>query len=159
KSTLTKREKRMLRWHMKFSANSGQEYISQLRGLGAQLAIPVSEGPPPVYKIVENKDLRPGAKLVDKDLATIQQIYWIDDDPKSVQDVLTYLGLRGYRPSRFVAFLPQKLEGELFNMERNHVEKKLRRAFDEDKIDETQFRVVNAGGSWKPELIGVSMRP
>ena len=58
KATLSKREKRMLRWHMRFTANSGPEYLAQLRGLGAILAFPVTEGADPQYKVV--RDLRRG---------------------------------------------------------------------------------------------------
>ena len=54
KSKLNDREKRMLRWHMRFTANSGQEYLDQLRGLGAILAVPVVERPEPQYKVIRN---------------------------------------------------------------------------------------------------------
>src|SRR5262249_55740028 len=43
RATLNQREKRMLRWHMRFTANSGPEYLNQLAGLGAILAIPINE--------------------------------------------------------------------------------------------------------------------
>ena len=44
----------MLRWHMRFTANTGQEYLAQLRGLGAILAIPVKEQPAVEYKVVRD---------------------------------------------------------------------------------------------------------
>ena len=70
---LSEREKRMLRWHMKFSASNGPEYLAQLHGLGAILAIPVTEekGKDLIYKVI--RDLRPGkGVLKDDDLSKIQ---------------------------------------------------------------------------------------
>jgi hypothetical protein len=156
KASLNKREKRMLRWHMRFTANTGPEYLEQLRQLGAILAFPVTEGREPKYKVV--RDLKPGGKLLDEDLSKIQRIYWIDDKPRSVMDITRALGVRLPRlPARFVAFMPEELEQHLFEMERNYVEKVLKRKFDEDKIDETEFRVVHAPKGYRPELIRVTM--
>ena len=159
KAKLTQREKRMLRWHMKFTANSGPEYVNQLHSLGAILAIPVKEprGGEPDYRVVRDLRRRP-AKLEKEDLSQIQRIYWIDDKPQSVVDVMMTLGIR-FRPSRFVAFMPHELEQRLFEMERHHVEKVLRRTFDEDKIDETTFRVVPRGRGFEPVLEKVMMHP
>ena len=61
-------------------------------------------------------------------------------------------------PARFVAFMPEKLEEQLFAMERRYVEKVMRQPFIEDRINETEFRVVPVGGGYRPELIRVSMR-
>jgi hypothetical protein len=155
KATLTQREKRMLRWHMRFTANNGREYVEQLRALGAILAFPTREGADPDYKLV--RDLHPKAKLLSEDLSNIQRIYWIDDKPRSVNDVCQYLGLN-IRPSRFVAFMPEELEADLYRMERNYVEKVLRRKFDEELIDETNFVVVFKGGKYRPELLNVQLR-
>jgi len=158
KATLNKREKRMLRWHMRFTANSGDSYLAQLRGLGAILAFPTNDGPDPSYKIVRNLH-RGKARLVEEDMSKIHRIYWIDDKPQSVSDVVTALGLNlpGV-PSRFVAFMPEKLESELFGMERRYVERVLRQPFNEDRIEETVFRVVPTASGFKPELIKVTMR-
>jgi hypothetical protein len=161
KATLTKREKRMLRWHMRFTAHTGPEYLAQLRGLGAILAFPVVDGPNPVFKVVE--DLRPGAQLIDKDVREYQRIYWIDDKPRSVIDIMAALKIQlPQTPGRFVAFMPESLERKLFDMERRYVERVLRKAWNEgteDLIDETTFRVVlGPGGRYQPELISVSMR-
>lgn len=153
KATLTQRERRMLRWHMRFTANTGTEYVSQLRDLGAILAFPVGDD----YKIV--RDLRPPAKLETEDLSKIQRIYWIDDKQKSVDDVLFALKLQvPGRPGRFVAFMPEDLEKRLFEMERSYVVNVLRKPFDEERIGETTFRVVFKGGRFQPELQQVSLR-
>jgi len=157
KASLSKREKRMLRWHMQFTANTGPEYLSQLRGLGAVLAFPVTEGPDPQYKVVEN--LVRGGKLLDKDVSEYHRIYWIDDKPTSVRDIISALGLTLPRvPSRFVAFMSESLEKQLFDMERAYVERVLKREFNEELIDETHFRVVKTGRGYRPELIRVTVR-
>ena len=159
KATLNQRERRMLRWHMKFEARNGPEYLAQLRGLGAVLAFPVGDGAEPTYKVVHN--LTPGrAKLESDDLSKIQKIYWIDDKPNSVRDILAALGLNVRPlPSKFVAFMPQKLEDDLFAQERRYVENVLRKDFKEDKIEETIFRAVPAGRGYRAELISVAMKP
>jgi hypothetical protein len=158
KATLNKREKRMLRWHMRFTASTGSEYLAQLRSLGAILAFPVREGDDPQFKVVH--DLRPGAPLLDEDVSRIQRIYWIDDNPRSVRDVLGALGHPNLRPppGRLVAFMPEELESKLFAMERKYVEDVLRKPFDENRIEETNFRVVRGAGGWRPELVHVRMR-
>lgn len=158
KATLGKRERRMLRWHMRFTAASGPEYLAQLRGLGAILAFPVKEdGPEPVFQVV--RDLRPGATLLSEDVARLNRIYWIDDKPASVRDILAALSIRLPRmPSRFVALMPESLEKKLYDLERGYVERVLRVPFDEDKIDETTFRVVQTPRGYQPELISVSLR-
>jgi len=152
--TLTKREKRMLRWHMIFTANSGPEYVAQMRALGAVLAFPVG---PDRYQTV--RDLKPGAKLQDEDLKAIQRIYWIDDKPQSVRDVVAALGLNLVPPPpRFIAFMPEELEKKLFEMERAYITRVLRVPFNEDKIEETIFRVTNIRGKYTPQLERVMLR-
>lgn len=154
---LNAREKRMLRWHMRFTAATGPEYLAQLRDLKAILAFPVTEGDDPTYKTV--RDLKRGGTLLDEDVAKLQRIYWIDDSPKSVEDILAALGLRmPKRPSRFVAFMPQELEAQLYKMERDYVVNILRREFNEDKIDDTQFKVVRGPSGYQAELVSVAMR-
>ena len=69
-----------------FTAGDGPEYLKQLQGLGAILAFPVTGGEAPKYKVV--RDLRPGGKLLDEEISKIQRIYWIDDKPDAVRDVL-----------------------------------------------------------------------
>ncbi len=148
KGTLKRNERieRMLRWHMRFSASSGEEYLNQLRGLGAILAIPVAEKPEPDYRIV--RDLRAPARLKKEDLAKINRIYWIDDKPSSVRDVMKALGL-DLRPQRFVAFMPEKLERELYDRERRYVENVLGEKFDEKRIESTEFRVVGVKDTFR----------
>jgi hypothetical protein len=153
KGKLTAREKRMLRWHMGFTARGGAEYISQLRGLGAFLAFPVGG------QLKTVRTLGPGARLLDEDVRKINSIYWIDDSPRGPGDVLAALGLTVRPvPDRFIAFMPGSLEKRLFEMERNYVTKVLRQPFNEDKIGETRFKVVFKGGRWQPELVSVTLQ-
>lgn len=151
---LTKREKRMLRWHMIFTASTGPEYVAQMRAMGAVLAFPVG---PDKYQTV--RDLKPGAKLQDEDLNGIQRIYWIDDKPASVRDVLAALGINlSPTPARFIAFMPEELEKKLYDMEKAYIERVLRVKFNEDKIEETIFRVTNIRGKYVPQLERVTLR-
>jgi hypothetical protein len=152
------RIERMLRWQMRFQANSGAEYLAQLRSLGAILAIPISDGPEPKYKVV--RDLQAPAKLLDEDLAKINRIYWIDDRPSSVRDLLAALGLSlKPAPQRFVAFMPQKLEESLYDMERRYASNVLGlRPFDESRINETHFKVVRTARGYRPELDHVTLK-
>ncbi len=68
---LTQREKRMLRWSMLFNTNSGPDYVSQLQGLGAILAVPVREDASGrEYRLIRDLSGRP-AKLLDEDITKI----------------------------------------------------------------------------------------
>lgn len=155
KATLSKREKRMLRWTMRFTASNGPEYVSQLQGLGAILAIPVVENPEPQFKLVKDLSKRPAA-LVDEDVSKIQRIYWIDDKPRSVNDVMGALGLP-LRPSRFVAFMPEKLEEKLFKIEQDEMRGK-HGFYDEERIFETVFRVVRGAGGYDVQLVSLKLK-
>jgi hypothetical protein len=147
KAKLTKREERMLRWSMRFNTQNGADYLSQLKGLGAILAIPVNDGPNPQYEIIRNEDLakRPPT-LRKEDLSKIQRIYWVDDKPPSVAGVMDALGLQ-MRPSHFVAFMPEKLEQELFRLELDYKHLK------EEQIHETKFEVVRGSGGYRAKVI------
>ena len=77
----------------------------------------------------------------------------------SVKDVVAALGLKlAQRPSRFVAFMPEALENELFRMEKGYVEKELKQKFDEARIEETRFRVVLKKGKYQPEIVTVVLK-
>jgi hypothetical protein len=152
KGTLTQRERRMLRWTMLFNTNTGPDYLRQLNGLGAILAIPVRESPEPDYRIVRNLTQRP-AELLSEDLSKIQRIYWVDNKPNAVADVMAALGRADLRPSHFVAFMPEELETKLFEMER-----KAAKGRPEDDINETKFRVKRMGDRYEPELETITFK-
>ncbi|MHB1422761.1 MAG: hypothetical protein ACYC3I_06105 [Gemmataceae bacterium] len=157
RGTLTQREKRMLRWSMLFNTDSGQDYVAQLNGLGAILAIPVREDGNVEYKVVKNLAARP-AKLEDEDISQIQRIYWIDDKPRSVGDVLSTLGILLPRlPSHFYAFMPEELEKKLYDLEKAYL-KKHYRGKTEENILETKFRINRSRGKFEPEVIGLKFK-
>jgi hypothetical protein len=148
--TLTQREKRMLRWSMLFNSYNGADYLGQLQGLGAILAVPVREDANgSQYKIVRDLSARP-AKLLDEDINKIQRIYWIDDKPQSVLDVMAILGLP-LRPSHFVAFMPEELEQKLFRLEKAYLDKR-HHGRTEDDILETKFKINRTGKGYEPEV-------
>ena len=155
---LTQREKRMLRWSMLFNTASGPDYVSQLQGLGAILAIPVREDANGRdYRLIHDLAARP-AKLVNEDISKIQRIYWIDDKEQSVRDVLTVLGVRLPRvPSHFVAFMPEELEKKLFELEKDYL-KKHNPGHSEDDILETRFRINRTGKGYEPQVIEVKVK-
>jgi hypothetical protein len=144
KGNLSVREKRMLRWTMQFDTRSGNDYLRQLHGLGAILAIPKDRGGAN-YWIIRDLTSRP-ATLLDEDISQIQRIYWIDDKPHSVQSIARALGLREV-PERFVAFMPEELENQLFDMELKY------RNRTEDEIEETTFKVAIIGGKYTPVVV------
>jgi hypothetical protein len=142
---LNKREKRMLRWSLLFNTRTGEDYVRQLRGLGAVLAIPVRENPLPEYRLVRDLSRRP-AQLLDEDLSRINRISWEDKDPRDVAEVMSTLGLR-LRPSHFRAFMPLELEQKLFELERDY------HGLAEDQIFETKFRILERNGRFEPQVI------
>jgi hypothetical protein len=133
---LSERERRMLRWVMVFETQNPNDYVNQLAGLGAILAIPTKqEGE---YHVIRDLHKRP-AKPELEDVAKLNRIYWVDDKPQSVSGVMRVLGLPA-NVSHFVAFMPQELEIKLGEKELKY------RGLAEDQIFETKFRVVRLGG-------------
>ncbi|HEY7424281.1 MAG TPA: hypothetical protein VH682_08650 [Gemmataceae bacterium] len=147
---LTQREKRMLRWSMLFDTRNGRDYLAQLQGLKAILAIP-TDASGKDYKIIRDLSARP-AKLLEEDISKIQRIYWIDDKPESVRDVMSILGVK-LQPSHFVAFMPEDLERQLFEMEKKYLEKH-HPGLSEDNITVTRFKINRTGKGFKSEVIG-----
>jgi hypothetical protein len=142
KGQLSERERRMLRWVMVFETANPNDYINQLAGLNAILAIP--SGREGQYLTVRDLHKRP-AKPESEDVAALNRIYWVDDKPNSVRGVLGVLGVR-QPASHFVAFMPQQLEAKLFEKE---IAYKNRR---EDEIFETKFKVIHRGGAYDVEV-------
>jgi hypothetical protein len=144
KQTLNVRQKRVLRWVMQFNTFNGDDYLAQLRELGAILAIPDPQAGG--YLVIRNLQRLP-AKGEREDLADIKRIFWIDDKPPSVDSLARALGLFA-RPPHIVAFFPEKLEKELLQKELQYGGKR------EEDIKETRFRVVRRGRTYVPEVEG-----
>jgi serine/threonine protein kinase len=152
KPALTQRKKRGDRWQMMFNTANGGDYLGQLRGLGAILAIPVREtSSDREYRIVRDLGLRP-VKLLEGDITNIMRIDFVDSNPSSVLGVMRALGLT-IKPSHFVAFLPEELENKLAEME-----KAAAGGRSEDDIQLTKFRIKRVGNRYEPELIGISFK-
>jgi hypothetical protein len=140
----TIRQRRQARWKMFFNTGGGDDYIKQMRGLGAFLGVPQLKGDNQVeYLLI--RDIKRNAEAKREDVSKLNRIFWFDHDPRSVLSVSKALGLRN-PPPFFVAFFPPELEERLLQLERQ--------AFsgDEDRIVETHFRVVNRGGVYQAEL-------
>jgi hypothetical protein len=148
KANMTRQERRMARWAMLFDTHNGPDYLRQLAGLGAVLAIPVREGPQGYeYEIVQNRNLlHPPARLVKEDLSKYKGIRWTDDNADSVAQVMQTLGLP-MRPPHFVAFMPLPLEDRLAQLEKRF------KGRAEDDIFETRFKIIPTGTNYTPIVI------
>jgi hypothetical protein len=109
---ISKREQRMLRWKIIFDTRSGADWLRQLDGIGAILAIPSSGADN--YKIVRDLKHLP-AKLLDEDISKIGRIFWFAYPPQS-DDLARTLGL-GAIPPRIVVFIPEEFEQQMFTQE------------------------------------------
>ncbi len=145
---MTEREKRMLRWVMVFETQNPKDYVRQLAGLNAILAIPTG---PNSYKLIKDLNVPPPVPLVTEDVASLNRIYWVDDKPQSVGGVLHILGVQ-MRPSHFVAFMPQELEQRLGDMERQY------QGLAEDEIYETKFKVYRTANGYDVKVLNQSRK-
>jgi hypothetical protein len=139
KLDVTQREKRQLRWEMAFKTLDGNDYLRQLKALGAILAIDAADGQ---YLVIEDLSRRP-VTPVTKDVAELNRIYWIDDRRDSVMGLARALGLRQI-PARIIAFFPIELEQDLLRKELAY------RNVPEDEIDKTWFKVVPTRHGYEP---------
>ncbi len=142
---ITQREERMLRWTMTFSTRNGNDYVQQLRALGALLAIPVPGTNPPQYQLIRDLSARP-PRLLDEDLSQIKRIYWVDNKPDSVRSLMSALGLSA-QVDHFVAFMPPELEQKLLRLERGY------RNRQEHQIEETLFGIKSTSTGFEPFVV------
>ncbi len=156
KGKLAEQRDRMLRWSLIFDTHSGRDYVAQLNGLGAILAVPVgTDEKKPDFKIIRDLSARP-AKLLDEDIGKIQRIYWVDDKAQSVGDVMTVLGVKE-KPSYFVAFMPEELEEKLFKLEKAYLEKH-HKGRTEGDILETRFRIKRSDKKYEFEVVSLRVK-
>lgn len=147
---LTKREKRMIRWVMGFNSQDTRDYLRQLQGLGAILAVPIREtAKGPVYGLIRNLSARP-PKLHNEDVTKLNRIYWFDNNPESAAQVMSILRLR-LRPSHFIAFMPEELEKKLYRLEKKYLEEHYP-GRTEDDIERTKFQIRRAHGKYVPVM-------
>jgi hypothetical protein len=145
KSVPTPREKRMLRWVMVLETQNAADYVKQLHGLGAIVAIPNKRDD---YDVVEDLTARP-AKLVTQDVAKLDRIYWADKNPTSVRGLLNELRIQ-QTASHFVAFMPKSLEAKLADIELKY------QGLREEEIDETHFKVFRSGAGYDVKVASQS---
>jgi hypothetical protein len=145
------RQRRVLRWSMKFSTQSGNDYLQQLRdikpGGGAILAVPAGEGR---FEVFRDLSRQPATGKVE-DLRTMNRIFWIDDQPESVRNLARAMGIKS--PSSIYAFFPVELENELVRLERVKSG-----GAKEDDIDETQFEVVRDSNGYRAKCVSVHIK-
>jgi hypothetical protein len=141
RNTFSPRQKRVLRWVMKFNTLNGNDYRKQLQGLGAILAFPQSEGG---YKVYRNLN-RP-AKGEVEDLSTIKRIFWVDEKPDSIASLSQAMGVEPPDGS-IIAFFPPELEAKLLRLELAY------RGLKEDEIKLTEFKIVAKGGTYEPVVV------
>jgi hypothetical protein len=156
KGKLAEQRDRMLRWSLLFDTQNGRDYVAQLNGLGAILAVPVGKDEnKPDFKIIRDLKARP-AKLLDEDIGKIKRIYWLDDKPQSVGDVMTVLGVKA-KPSYFVAFMPEELENKLLKLEKAYLDKHHKGRTERD-ILETLFRIKRIDKRYELEVTDLRLK-
>jgi hypothetical protein len=128
------RTQRQLRWTLTFNIRTGSDYLRQLDVLHAILAFRHPDGS---LKVVKNLLQRP-LKLEDDDVKGLNRIFWIDDDPASVDKMARALGLE-FTPREFVALFPHEFEDDLAKKERSYRNRR------EDQIFRTRFAVTVLG--------------
>jgi hypothetical protein len=154
-AALTQRQKRNNRWTMHFATTSAHDYLAQLEGIGAVLAVPTATGTieeeVQSLKLIKDLHKRP-AELVPLDNESINKIHWWDEDPRSVRDMMQLLGL-SLRPNRFCAFIPLKIEDELYNLETA-----ARKGRPEEDVMRTHFDLRKSGSEYRPVLREIIFR-
>jgi hypothetical protein len=139
---LSVREKRMLRWTMAFNIANGADYARQLRALGVMIAVesPDEPGKARVYDRIE-----PNVKGEIRDLGSITRMPWVDGQATSVGQLCEYMGIRP-TPRRVIAYMTPEMEERLLKLEME-----FRGVKDEDRIQETIFKIIPDGrGGCKP---------
>jgi len=135
---------RSLRWVMRFRTSSGEDYVAQLAAMNAVILVPLPQ--------MDNKQglyftnlHNLGEKKIstDADLSKLAgQIKFSDTRPDSVRAVCEVLGVKENAKS-FWAFFPRGLEDELAKQEIGYRNRR------PEQIEETIFRVITQGGTYK----------
>jgi hypothetical protein len=132
------------RWDLHFNTLDARDYLRQLQGLGAVLAIPT--GPDGSgYKVLRELSRRP-VRLLDEDVTQIPGILWKDYEPRAVEGLVRELGLTSH-PDHFGAFLPVELEEKLARLEREYAGRT------PGQIARTYFRVELARGRYDVRVV------
>jgi hypothetical protein len=126
---------------MLFDIHTGTDYAKQLRSLGVFIAVEIPDEPGKVrlYETIE-----PNAKSELTELKNIYRMPWIDSRRESVGLLCGYMGIHP-TPPRIIAYMTEKMEANLLKMELNAAG-----GVEEDKIDETVFKIVPRGRRYEP---------
>lgn len=132
------------RMQLTFNTRDGDDYLRQLTGLGAILAVRQDNGRYVVYRRLDARPLR--GKV--EDVSKIDSIYWVDTNPTTVSQLSKIMGYRE-PPSDIVAFFPREFEAEL-----REKETKFARAHDRpvESIKRTRFVVELVDGKYTVEV-------
>lgn len=142
-------QERRFRWHLNLNIKSGADYVRQLQGLRATLAIPTGPGnPPPGYWVIRSMSERP-VQLVVGDVSQLPGISWLDDRPDSVTNVVSALGLN-VQPSHFRAYFQPDFESQLLRAELQWARK---HGLTENQIDGTWFSARETATGWEPFVV------
>lgn len=149
---LTQREKRNSRWKINFSIMNKEDYVDQIRSLGAFLAFPLQEVTDfGNYAIVRDLSKRP-AHWEKGDVATLQRMNWWDDDSRSVRNVVAVLGIRlPTTPKVFLAFIPEEFERKVFDVELTYLKQNFP-GNTENSIEYTEFDLLVHDGKYEPKV-------
>lgn len=126
---------RAARWVLRFRFSGVEDYLKQIDGLGATLAFPAENQK---FRCFYNASA-PNPKSEVRNPPN-NEINWIDDDMKSVQEVARHLRISS--APFMVLFLPQELEDRLSQLERAY------NNLEEDEIASTIFEVVYRNGKY-----------
>ncbi len=125
-----------------FSTSSPDDYLRQLRDLGAIIAVPEPDGDFLVFRDLKVRPLV-GRKENGSQLPKIQ---YSDNDERTITGFVRLLGLRT-TPPYFMAFFDQDLEDELRELEQRHYKGP------ESNIVQTFFQFERmANGKYKPRF-------
>jgi hypothetical protein len=142
--TLSKRQKRMLRWKVNFDLRGYsdrdlvQDHIRQFAALQAILAVPNPQGRCYVFRDLNE---RPPTYRVE-DISGMDRIPFFDRDPKTAFAFGRELNLP-FTPRVLIVFFPKSLEERLVQLE-----EQFRGQKEDDIREEIQFVVVRQGGTY-----------
>ncbi len=135
----TSTAERTVRWRLTFNTLNGRNYMEQIAALGGRVLIPQPPDFQKNFHVIDDPR-RPGLgnpfNLTDN-----KEMFFIDDNPRSVGDVAAYLRLPFAIPY-FVAVFPKEVEEELARKERAY------RGHREEDILFTKFDISVRGGRY-----------
>ena len=143
---------RSLRWVIKFKTVGGQDYLDQLRALGAVVLVPTPENREKFFIFRDLKDPKPGVLATDEEiLAMDKQVQFLDADRTTLATLEPVLHL-DFRMSLFHAVFPAGLEQEMAAKERAY------RGRSPQDIASTTFQAVKKGGAYHLEVTAQTAR-